>query len=225
MEKRKVSLHKNESGLAIVEATILLPVCIIMVVAIYYASIFMCQKANLQANVQNTLIYYKNVDSDTYVTLNTNNMTYTSGSGTVDADGSSYGTPTPLFPYRFFSFNVQQSKFEQFFRSMCGYMFFDTGTNVELKVVPKNYVVYKTITATATQTVKPAVSLSLIGLSDEITIKVTGKVVVTDGDDFIRNVDLVIDLVEDTKFGEIVKSIGTKAGELYQSFKTNFNID
>lgn len=221
----KKKLYKNESGMAIVEATILLPVCIIMVVAIYYASIFMCQKANLQANLQNTLIYYKNVDSDTYVTLNTDNITYTLGENTVDADGNGYGTPKPLFPYRFFGFKVEKSKFEAFFRSMCGYMFFDTGSNVELSVTPTNYVIYKTITATATQTVKPAVSLRLIGLSDEFTIKATGKVVVTNGDDFIRNVDLVIDLVEDTKFGELVKNIGTKAGELYQSFKKTFKIE
>lgn len=221
----KKKLYKNESGMAIVEATILLPVCIIMVVAIYYASIFMCQKANLQANLQNTLIYYKNVDSDTYVTLNTDNITYTLGENTVDADGNGYGTPKPLFPYRFFGFKVEKSKFEAFFRSMCGYMFFDTGSNVELSVTPTNYVIYKTITATATQTVKPAVSLRLIGLSDEFTIKATGKVVVTNGDDFIRNVDLVIDLVEDTKFGELVKNIGTKAGELYQSFKKKFKIE
>ena len=52
-------LWKEQDGLAIVEATILLPFCFIMVIAIYYASIFMCQKANLQANLQTALIYYK----------------------------------------------------------------------------------------------------------------------------------------------------------------------
>ena len=50
---------KNEKGLAVVEATLLLPFCFIMIIALYYAAIFMCQKANLQANVQNALIYYK----------------------------------------------------------------------------------------------------------------------------------------------------------------------
>lgn len=52
-------LIKSEKGTAIVEATMLLPFCILMVLALYYASIFVCQKANLQANVENALIYYK----------------------------------------------------------------------------------------------------------------------------------------------------------------------
>lgn len=60
-------LIKSEIGTAIIEATMLLPFCILMVIALYYAAIFVCQKANLQANVENTLIYYKNVYSDTYV--------------------------------------------------------------------------------------------------------------------------------------------------------------
>ena len=133
--------HKDESGLAVVEATILLPFCMIMVIAIYYAAIFMCQKANLQANLQNALIYYKNVESDTYVTAGSQ-MGYGNSSGTVTASGSSYSTPQELFPYRFFGMKFNKTEFESFFRSMCGYMFFDTGSNVSLTADKKNFIVY-----------------------------------------------------------------------------------
>ena len=37
-------LIKNEKGLAVVEATLLLPFCFIMIIALYYVAIFMCQK-------------------------------------------------------------------------------------------------------------------------------------------------------------------------------------
>ncbi|MBD5552394.1 MAG: hypothetical protein HDQ96_14690 [Lachnospiraceae bacterium] len=215
----------SESGAAeIVEATILLPFCMIMVLALYYASIFMCQKANLQANVQNALIYYKNVDSDTFVEAS-GNMSYGGNSGTVGATGSRYGSPAYKFPYRFFFMNFEKSKFESFFRSMCGHMFFDDGSNVELTVESKNYVVYKTITAKATQTVKPMISLKMVGVPDSMTISVTGKVVITNGDDMIRNTDFVIDVVKQTAIGEKATELLDKVSGYYNSFKEKFGVN
>lgn len=216
--------HKDERGLAIVEATILLPVCIIMVAAVYYASIFMCQKANMQANLQNALIYYKNTASDTYVEASPN-MAYKREGQTIDADGSSYTTPTELFPYRFFGFAFDSSDFESFFRSMAGYMFFDTGDNITITSQSHNYIIYKTITATATQEVRPAISLSLVGVPNSFTLTVTGEAVVTDADDFIRNVDFAVDLVKNTKLGEIAGNIAEKAESLYSSFREKFGLD
>lgn len=208
----------------IVEATILLPFCLVMVLALFYASIFMCQKANLQANVQNALIYYKNVDSDTYVEAAAN-MTYGAGSGSIHARGSGYASPTYRFPYRFFFMKFDEGKFASFFRSMCGHMFFDDGTNVELKVENKNYVIYKTITATATQTVKPAISLKMVGGPDAMTISVTGKAVVTNGDDMVRNTDFVIDMVKQTAIGEKAAELIGKIGHYYNVFKEKFGVD
>ena len=190
--------HKDERGLAIVEATILLPVCIIMVAAVYYASVFMCQKAN---------------------------MAYKREGQTIDADGSSYTTPTELFPYRFFGFAFDSGDFESFFRSMVGYMFFDTGDNITITSKSHNYIIYKTITANATQEVKPAISLSLVGVPNSFTLTVTGEAVVTDADDFIRNVDFAVDLVSDTKLGELAGNVAEKAESLYSSFREKFGLD
>lgn len=217
------NLRKEEKGLAVIEATILLPFCILMVIALYYVAIFMCQKANLQANVQNALIYYKNVETDTYVEAS-DRMAYMKTEDTVSAVGGSYGNPQYLFPYRFFGMKFESGKFESFFRSMCGYMFFDTGANVELKTNVTNYVVYKKITAVATQTVKPAVSLSLVGVPDSMEISCTSSVVISDTDDFIRNTDFVIDIVEDTKIGEVAHQLVDKAVDFYNKFKETFHV-
>lgn len=214
----------SENGTAIVEATILLPFCLIMVIALYYAAIFMCQKANLQANVQNTLVYYKNVDSDTFVEASAN-MSYGINGGEIGASGSSYGETTYEFPYRFFFMKFNEGNFRSFFDSVCGYMFFDDGTNVELKVEKKNYVIYKMITVTATQTVKPAISLGLIGVPDSMTISVTGKAVITNGDEMVRNTDFVIDVVKDTSLGKKATELLDKAGEYYNKFKEKFGVD
>lgn len=223
--RRSKKITENESGLAVVEAAILLPVCIIMVVAIYYAAIFMCQKANMQANLQNALVYYKNVDSDTYVSADAG-MDYSRAAGDstkIYAKGSGYSVSSSLFPYRFFAMKFDSGAFESFFRSMCGYMFFDSGENITLTTDASNYVIYKTIRVTAEQTVMPAVSMSLIGLSDSLTISATCEVVISNGDDFVRNVDFITDLLKDTKLGEAAADLVDKAAEFYNKFKEKFD--
>ena len=214
-------LCKEEKGLAVVEATLLLPFCMIMVLAVFYAAIFMCQKANLQANLQNTLIYYKNVDADSYVTAKSQ-MSYSGDSVNKNAVGSSYSADKKLFPYRFFGMSFDSAAMESFFKSMCRNMFFDTGDNVEFAASRKNYVVYKEITATATQTVKSAINLSMVGASNEVTISVTGKAIVNDTDDLIRNIDFVVDVVEDTKLGKEISKLAQKVAGSYNKFTSKF---
>lgn len=215
---------KNENGEAvIVEATLVLPFCIIMVIALYYAAIFLCQKANLQANVENSLIYYKNTVTDTYVQAS-DNMAYASSKGTVSAVGSSMRNVTYEQPYRFLGMKFDKAKFASFFHSMAGYMFFDDGTNIEITSSVKNYVIYKEITATAKQTVQPAIKLSVVGGSDSLDIVCTSSVVISDGDEFIRNTDFAIDLVKETKVGEMAGQMVDKVAGFYNKFKEKFGI-
>lgn len=214
---------KDENGLAIVEATLLLPFCIIMIIALFYAAIFMCQKANLQANVQNALTYYKNIDSDTYIEAK-DSMSYGGGTGSIEAAGSSFAGPSYKFPYRFLFMTFDSSAFESFFRSMYKRMFFDNGENVKFVSEKKNYIIYKEISVTASQTVKPAINLAMVGGSNSIDIIVTGKAVVADGDDFIRNADFVIDIVSQTSLGKKAKELVEKAKGFYDKFKAKFHV-
>ena len=216
-------IHKNEDGLAIVEATILLPFCMVMVIALFYAAIFMCQKANLQANLQNTLIYYKNTYSDSYVTVE-KDMKYTVNDTNIAGTGSGYSNPKYLFPYRFFSMKFNSSEFITFFKDMCGYMFFDDGSNITVTVDSTNYVVYKSIEAKATQTIKPAINLAMVGGSNEMVIEVSGIAVISDGDEFVRDVDFAIDILEDTKVGEWAREAVDKVREFYNNFKEKLHI-
>lgn len=217
-------IHNDEKGLAVVEATILLPFCFVMVISVFYASIFLCQKANLQANVENALVYYKNVESDTYVVAKTQ-MDFSNSGQTISANGSNYSKPVELFPYRFAGMRFNESGFSSFFKSICGYMFFDNGNNVELVVKSKNYVAYKEITATARQTVKPPISFNIIGIKDNtMEIVATGKAVVNDTDDFIRNVDFVVDITEDTELGKNIKELAGKVQSSYDKFKKKFGV-
>ncbi len=140
------------------------------------------------------------------------------GSG-LEAVGSNYGTVRYLNPYRFFFMNFKESDYKSFFRSICGHMFFDSGENVAVSARRHNYIFYKTIEATATQTVKPPINLTWVGGPEEMTIEVTGEIVINDGDDFIRNVDFAIDMLADTKMGKFIQGIGGKVREIYGKFK------
>ena len=210
------TFRKSEQGTAMVEATLMLPFCMIMIVGVLYAALYLCQKANIQSNLETALIYYKAVESDTYVEAKTQ-MDY-DGSG-LEAVGSNYGTVRYLNPYRFIFMDFDPEDYISFFKSICGHMFFDTGENVKVTASRHNYVFYKIIEATATQTVKPPISLAMVGGPEEMTIEVTGKIVVNDGDDFVRTVDFAIDMLADTKMGEFVQGIGQKIEGIYDKFK------
>ena len=213
--------RKSEQGTAMIEATLMLPFCMIMIIGVLYAALYLCQKANIQANLETALLYYKGAESDTYVEAKTK-MDY-DGSG-LEAVGSNFGTVRYLNPYRFFFMNFKENNYKSFFKSICGHMFFDSGENVTITAQRHNYVFYKSIEATATQTVKPPINLTMVGGPEEMTIEVTGKVVINDGDDFIRNVDFAIDLLADTKVGEIAQNIGQKARDIYGKFKDTLHV-
>lgn len=217
-------LLKKEDGTAIVEAALLLPFCIIMIIALFYAAIFMCQKANLQANVQNTLLYYKNIYSDNYIDAQPH-MAYQAGGGETEKAGSGYTLPEYKFPYRFLTMRFDESGFRNTFHILCKNMFFDDGTNVTVEIEKTNYIIYKTITATARQTVKPAINLAMVGGSNSLLISATGQVVVIDGDDMERNIDFAVDIVNQTKFGKKAAELVEKAEQFYTKFKEKFNIN
>ena len=81
---------KDEKGYAFVEAAIVFPIVLLIYIAFLYFAIALCQRANLQANLQNALTYYKNVDSDAYVTAKANMEYKVSGTNTLEAVGTSY---------------------------------------------------------------------------------------------------------------------------------------
>ncbi len=220
-------LLNNKKGDSIVEATILLPFCTLMIIAMYFAAIYVCQKANLQANLHNTLIYYKNIYSDTFVTVS-DDVLYNQVDGKDILSGlNEYDNSQSKNPYRFFSMETPGNDFENIFNIMCGHMFFETpgGENVTVDVKTTNYVVYQELTVDVHQTIKPAVDLRMVGITNDMNIDVSGTVVISDGDDFIRNMDFVIDLIEMTELGKKAKEIVKKAQGFYDKFKNKFGVE
>lgn len=60
--------RQKEKGHIAVEAIIILPIAVLSTLLLLYLSLFLFQRASLQAALETTLVYYKNTVTDTYVT-------------------------------------------------------------------------------------------------------------------------------------------------------------
>ena len=218
MWRRKIV--KDQKGSAAVEAIFILPITILLVVMLLFLSLFIYQRANLQAALETCLVYYKNSVTDTYVEKS-GSVTYSSGGEEVGV-GNSYSAGEPLSPYRGMFGDSQdlnsQSGFESYFKSITRGMLFNK--NLSLTIKYQNGLVADKFQATATQTVKFPLDLTLIGIKDgEYKLTAASRVAVIDHDNLIRNADYAISLVKRTKIGEYAETISSKVQEAYGKFK------
>lgn len=207
----------TENGMSsIIEATVVMPVALVMILALYFAAIWMAQKASLQEALQETLIYYKNQESDTYVTAKSR-----MARGSV-SKGSDINVSGKLSPYRLFTTKFNESDFRSFFLENYGNQFFD-GSGVEVHATCSNYLIYKEIHAYAVRNVSPPFSFKIAGVDltekNVIPIQASASIVVSDGDDFTRNTDLILDVINDTELGQNFQTVINKVADLYQRFK------
>lgn len=210
----------RERGAVEVEAVIMLPITILSVVMLLYLSLFLLQRANLQAGLETALVYYKNTVTDTYVTPK-DKVDYTAEDSSRVGAGNQYTVTGPLSPYRnmFGDGNDlgNQENFEKYFRSIAGGAML--GAAPELTIEYYNYVFLKQLEVTATQDVTFPIDFSMLGIHRKYQISAVARVAVVDHDSTIRNVDYAIDLLEDTKLGEMAKDFAGKISDAYQKLK------
>jgi len=223
MKKKNIS----EAGAVVVEATILLPIAILCVILLLYVSIFVYQKAILQAALETSVVYFKNTLTDHFVIQNEKlEQSYTAGEdgakGTIEAIGNRYEKPDkPLNPYaKFSTYNkkVSQEGFASYFQSIAGKMLYDD--KIKLTIDYSNYVLFKEIEVTAEQIVKFPIDFSIIGVNGSVNLSATARVAAVDHDELIRNMDYAVDILEDTKVGEVAKKIAGKIGEVYSKMRS-----
>ena len=222
---------KSENGSStMVEAAIWVPFSVILVLAIYFVALFLCMKANLQANLQSALIYFKNPISDSYVGVTTGGLTRSYTDGIYNATGATYShSDEYLNPYRgiWSGYNNASltADLNTYFKEMAGNQFFAGTDSISLEVNAANYIVFKTIQAKATQRLVPGINLSMFGIKNEMVIEVESNVVISNPDIFITDTDFLIDIVTNTKFGKKVGELVEKGVELYNKFKGLFGLN
>lgn len=215
---------RREWGAVEVEATIILPIVILSVVMLLYLSLFLYQRANLQAGLETALIYYKNIVTDTYVKRN-ESLTYPAGDESSIGEGNSYEAAEPLNPYRGFyhviADNINEENvvggFEDYFYSAAGNMLFAEDLKIEIEYV--NYAFIKEFKASAVQKVVWPIDLSILGVGREYEITAAARAAVVDHDGIIRDADYAIDLLEETKLGEIAHGLGDQVKKAYDKMK------
>ncbi len=220
---------RRERGSVEVEATIILPIAILSVILLLYLSLFMFQKANLQACLETTLLYYKNQATDCFVKSNgAGDFSYQNSENVVLGVGNSYSATkedmaeadpyVKIFndPYDLEK-SDQQEAFKEYFNKIAGKMLFDD--QIDFQMESHNYVIYKQMEVSVTQTLEAPIDFSILGVDNKMEITAHAKMNMVDHDDTIRNVDYVIDIVEDTKLGEMMKDIAGKISEAYGKLK------
>lgn len=216
----KHSLYKGEQGAVEVEATIILPLAIMSIVFLLYLSLFLFQRANLQAALETSIVYYKNSVTDTYISRNSE-VVYSVADDNAIGAGNSYEVTGPLNPYRGMfgdSGNLgSQEAFETYFYSVAGNMLFND--NISLTIAYSNNLIADEFEVTAVQTVAFPMDLSLLGVGKEYELTATARVAVVDHDMLIRNADFAIDLLKDTKIGEYAQLIAEKVTAAYNKMR------
>ena len=183
-----MGLIRNTNGDAVVEATVLFPVMIMIFAALVLLSIYLPAQAALQRATQHAATALATECSDTWLFFDAGNMTYYresdrsrlknvyadmfTGSGDVTSKGEIIVID-----------NESRS-----ISSKAGSLTIDECTVI-------NRILYKEVVVTATREFPMPVNLSFIGFPESISITATSVIVVQNGDEFIRNMDIADDFL------------------------------
>lgn len=180
---------KNNQGYAVVEATLIFPLIIMIFTGLMLLASYLPQKAVLQYVTQHAATALATESSDTW-------LAYNKTAGEMQR------------------FN-DKSKLRNVYVSLLSSIFANSkGVDAEDIVIKKegdairfasstltvdcsvmNAVLYKEISVRATSTFQSPINLGFVGLPTTIPVTVTSTAVVQNGDEFIRNVDIAVDLV------------------------------
>lgn len=180
-------LKKDTKGDAVVEATILFPIMIMIFAALVMLSIYLPTRAVLQKATQFAATALATERSDSWLFYDENSMSYYWRDNKKDLSNVYIALIKSVIS------DNDSEKAETIVRKIeDNSIYVPPGTlNVEYGVV--NYIIYKEIVVTATRTIPAAVDLSFIGFPKEIPITVTSTAVVQNGDEFVRNMDIAVD--------------------------------
>ena len=206
-----VNLIKDENGDAVVEATILFPVMIMIFAALVVLSAFLPTRAALQRATQYTATVLATERSDTWLFYDLTGMNFywERDKGRLGTVYSPLLSGTSDMPVR--AEKIVKDSDIRFVSLKEGELMVETTF--------RNNIITKEIVVTATRRFNSPVNLSFVGFPEVIDITVTSTAIVQDGDEFIRNIDLATDFSDfiAQKFG--FSNTGEAIGTLGSRFK------
>jgi len=199
MKPHKKSESKNR-GSAILEYTIVFPLVLLVLFALFYMGFVLHQKAVLDSAVSRGTIEAARLLSDPQY------KSVTAGAGgtadSLDFSNNSYNFSSSfsIEPYRYifkYSDDGGKAAIEGKVKEIiAANSLWGIASNVTVNYDYKNFVLYQEVFVTAEQHYPLPGVFRLVGLDDEIVLKTYAVQAVTDPDEVIRNVDLTLDLID-----------------------------
>lgn len=204
----KKDFWKDTQGDAVVEATILLPIMIMIYAGLVLLAMYLPTRALLQRATQYATTAIATQCSDTWLSFNDREMKYE----WVESKSQLDNVYVALF--KAITQKSGGDEAETIVTKVEGGSFQKLSGELNVQCTVTNYFIYKEIHVTATRTIPSPVNLSFVGFPKEIPITVTSTAVVQDGDEFARNMDIAVDVVEwlDEKYE--ISEMFSKVGEL-----------
>ena len=208
------SFVKDSYGDAVVEATILFPVMIMIFAGLVLLSAYIPTRAALQRATQHAATALATQHSDTWLFHNAQEDDF---GYYWEKDKKSLAN---VYSSVFTSIEDAQLQSDGIVRIADSRAPRLRSGELNVTAYVNDRLIYKEVVVTATHTYTPPVDLSIVGFPREIDIVVTSTAVVQNGDEFIRNVDLAADFLEfiSEKYG--LSDIGDAIGSFGGRFKS-----
>jgi len=181
-------LIKDTNGDAVVEATILFPVMIMIFAALVLLAMYLPTRAALQNATQYAATAIATTSSDTWLSFDESSMSY--------CWETDKGRLKNVYADIFSGIDNAQSKGEGIVAEIEGRGISSRAGVLTVECDIVNWLVYKEVVISAAREFTVPVDLSLVGFPKTITVTVTSTAVVQNGDEFVRNMDLAVDFVE-----------------------------
>ncbi|GHU93302.1 hypothetical protein FACS1894208_02560 [Clostridia bacterium] len=212
--KKLKRFWRNEGGDAVIEATFLFPVMVLIFFALVLLSVYLPSRAILQRATQYTATAIATERSDTWLYYDESSMAYGWDTDRSDLDNVYIAAIKSVLS------NSNSDKAQTIVKKAENRVVltpagengsFDGNLQISFGVV--NYIVYKEIIVTAARTIPMPLNLSMIRFPKEIPITVTSTAVVQNGDEFVRNIDIAVDFV-----AYIDEQLGISSSGVFQTF-------
>ena len=209
--KKIRTLLEDTRGDAVVEAAMLFPIIILICAALVLLSIYMPLRAAMQRSTQYAATAIATERSDTWLRFDPDTLSYY-WLDDRDELGNVYAS---LIGALVGNNRDDEDNAKQAVLNMENRNIQKPSSDLTVEYGVVNYIVYKEIVVTARRTVPVPLNLTMFGIPKELELAVTSTAVVQNGDEFIRNMDLAVEVM-DSLFN--IRDIFSSLGKICNKF-------
>lgn len=202
---------EDTRGDAVVEATILFPIIMMIFAGLMLLAVYLPVRMTLQHNTQYAATALATRQSDTWLDFDTSSMKYV-----WYKDKGSLPNVYASVLASFFMWDTQDDA-EIIVKKLDGKSITTREGNLTVDCEIYNRIIYKEITVTASKRITMPVDLSFVKFPKEIDITVSSTAVVLNGDEFVRNMDLAAEFVTylEREYGLPFSQLGEWMNKVY----------